>query len=149
MPTGVQNEIIEAISEIDDLTVREYLGELIDPSRPQIKDGELPMVLIDYIGDEPINGQSEVRLIFNLYIIHVTQSSAPANRQKSNQSALVLLSLIDKSISLETKELALITLGRCKKIFDAASTKGYLSVYMRTLYAQKQRSYHLDRSNLL
>lgn len=143
MPLDIRDAIIQEIEKIEGITVKNYLGELSDPQKPQIKDTEIPLVLIDYIGDDPASGQNEVKHMFNLYIVHVTLSANPKNRDINSKDVLTLLKSLDEAVSLTIKNEAIITLGRLRKIFDAASTKGYLSIYMRTVYATAQRQYHL------
>ncbi len=146
MPIKTQQSIIEAIQAIgDDISVRRYYGELSDPTRPQLSDGELPLILVDFVGDKPLS-PSEVQLTFNLYIAHVSMGKNRATRQKKHEEVLLLLGQIDKNVSLSlTDDSSLMQLGSLKKIFDAKSDKGYLTIYMRQLHTTKQRNYHLDR----
>lgn len=138
-----QDAIIEAIQEIGDVNVDRYYGELSNPSRPQLADGKLPLVLVDFVGDKPL-GQTEVQMTYNLYVAHVSLSKNPNTRTKKHEEVLLLIDLVDKAVSLTLAEdAALIRLGSLKKIFDAKSDKGYLSVYMRQLHVTKQRNYHL------
>ena len=146
MPIKTQEDIINAIASIDpDISVRRYYGELSEPARPMLKDGELPLILVDFVGDKSLS-VSEVQLSFNLYIAHVSLSKNRDTRQKKHEEVLELLHLIDKSVSLHLADRSsLIQLGSLKKIFDAKSDKGYLTIYMRQLHTTKQRNYHLDR----
>ena len=151
MPIQTQQDIITAIQSIgDDISVRRYYGELSDPTRPQLTDGELPLVLVDFVGDKALS-VSEVQLSFNLYIAHVSLSKNRATKQKKHEEVLELLHRIDKNVSLKlVDDGSLVRLGALKKIFDAKSDKGYLTIYMRQVHTTKQRNYHLDRfpSNL-
>lgn len=147
MPIATQEAIIEAIKAIGNITVRRYYGELSDPTKPLIKDNELPLILVDYTGDEP--NASEVAINFNIYTIHITQSSNIINRQIKHEEVLQLLKSIDRALALSLNGEAIVKLGRGRKIFDAVSTKGYMTIWMRQLIATKQTAYQLDSNSNL
>jgi len=146
LPIKTQQDIIDAIQSIgEDISVRRYYGELSTPSQPLLSDGELPLILVDFVGDKPLS-ISEVQLTFNLYIAHVSLSKNRHTRQKKHEEVLILLNQIDKSLSLAlTDNTSLLLLGSLKKIFDAKSDKGYLTIYMRQIHTTTTRNYHLDR----
>ena len=146
MPLKTQQAIIEQIQSIgEDLSVRRYYGELSHPEKPQLADGELPLILVDFVGDKP-DGIDGVTLTFNLYIAHVAFSINRHTRQKKHEEVLMLLSQIDHAASLALSSGAgLIRLGSLKKIFDARSDKGYLTIYMRQLHVSQTRGYHFER----
>lgn len=151
MPIKTQQSIIDAIQEIgEDISVRRYYGELSDPVKPKLSDGELPLILVDFIGDKPLS-VSEVQLNYNLYIAHVSMGKNRTTRQKKQEEVLLLLNQIDQNISLAlTHDGGIVQLGSLKKIYDAKSDKGYLTIWMRQVHTKKQRTYHFDRepSNL-
>jgi len=147
MPLHTQEGIIRAIANIGtDVSVRRYYGELSAPTHPVLADGELPLVLVDFVGDKALS-PSQVQLTFNLYIAHVSLSKNRHTRQAKEEEVLELLNIIDKEVSLAlVEESTLVQLGSLKKIFDAKSDKGYLTIYMRQLHTTKPRNYHLDRA---
>lgn len=146
MPLKIQEEIIEHIKGIGDIFVRRYFGELSVPKKPALPDGELPLVLVDYVGDKPLS-VSEVQHTFNLYIAHVSLSKNQDNRKRKHEEVLELIKLVDQALSLKLNtDASLVSLGSLKKIYDAKSDKGYLTVFMRQLHVKQQRAYHLGHN---
>lgn len=141
---GMQDAIIDRIKEIGDVSVERYWGELSNPQDPQLPDGKLPLVLVDYIGDTP-KSVTNMNYNFNLYIVHVGLSKNADTRKKKNEEVLLLLKLVDKQISLATINGGIAKLGTSKKIFDARSRKGYLTIYLRKVSIERGIDYHLGR----
>jgi len=143
VPT-IQSSIIEKIGELGQIKVRRYYGELGDPEHPVLASGELPLVLVDFVGDDP-KGLQETDLQFNLYISHLSLSKHLDARAQRHDEALDLLDRIDRAILLLDLDEGILRLGRLKKIYDARSEKGYLSIFMRQVYVRSRRDWQLDR----
>ena len=132
MITETMESILEALREIDRVTVTPYLGEISDPERPDLNQHQLPIIFVDYVGDES-DGETR-KLFFNLYVVHVTYSNAPAYRHGAHDEVFTLLEEIDTR--LRHVETAHLLPRRSRKIFDDRTPKGYLSIYSRSVEAQ-------------
>jgi len=139
MIAKVQEDIIKRVLALGDISCRRYFGELSSPKEPKLKDGELPLVLVDFIGDKPKDA-GRVTLIFNLYIVHVSYSSNLHTRAKKHQEVLGLVEIVDRELSLPFG-VSVVTLKNLKKIYDGISSKGYLTVYMRQIELTHNRNY--------
>jgi hypothetical protein len=143
VPT-LQNSIVDAIAQIGGVTCRRYYGELSDPERPLLANGELPLVLVDFVGDTP-EGMQETEFQFNLYIAHLSLSKHLAARAQKHDDALDRLDRLDRALILLDLDPGILRLGRLKKIYDARSEKGYLSIFMRQVHVRARRDWQLDR----
>ena len=146
MIAKVQEKIIERVVALGDITCRRYFGELSTAKEPKLKEGELPLVLVDFVGDKP-KDSGRVTLIFNLYVVHVSYSSSPHTRAKKQQEVLELVEVVDRELSLPFGT-SIVTLKNLKKIYDGISNKGYLTVYMRQIELTHNRSYNDVQVNI-
>ena len=125
-----ERKLIETLGSV--ANCRRYYGELGDMEEPYLKDGELPLILVDFIGDMVDEGRE---LIFHIYFIHLTPSKSA--REQKFKEAISLIEAADKEI-VNMRIEGTTRLKRLRKIFDAATKKGYLSVFTRevgiTLY---------------
>jgi len=140
MVAKVQEEMIQRILSLGDITCRRYYGELSTPKEPQLKEGELPLVLVDFIGDRP-KDPGRVTLIFNIYIVHVSYSLNLHTRAKKHQEVLTLMQTVDTTLSLPFGT-SVVVLKNLKKIYDGLSNKGYLTVFMRQVELTHNRQYN-------
>jgi len=140
MIARVQEEMISRVLALGDITCRRYYGELSNAKEPKLKEGELPLVLIDFIGDKPKDA-GRVVLMFNIYIVHVSYSSNIHTRAKKHQEVLGLVEIVDRELSLPF-DTSIVTLKNLKKIYDGISSKGYLTVFMRQIELAHNRQYN-------
>lgn len=140
MVATLQEEIIQRVLSLGDLSCRRYYGELSSPKEPKLKEGELPLVLVDFIGDKPKDA-GRVTLMFNIYIVHVSYSANVHTRAKKHQEVLALIQCVDRTLSLPF-ETSIVVLKNLKKIYDGISNKGYLTVFMRQIELTHNRQYN-------
>ncbi len=110
-------------------TTKIYRGELSDLYNIRLETNNLPIIFIDFVGDNFIN-RSEKELLFNIYIAHISYSKSEKNRKEKNLELFELIEKIDKIIWSEYPKGELVAL---KKLFDARSKNGYLTIFMRHL----------------
>ena len=146
MIAKVQESIIERVTALGDITCRRYYGELSSPKEPKLTEGELPLVLVDFVGDKP-KDSTRVILQFNIYIVHVSYSANIHTRAKKHQEVLSLMESVDRVISLPFGS-SIVTLKTLKKIYDGISSKGYLTVFMRQVELAHNRDYTTTNPNL-
>jgi len=146
MIAKVQESIIERVADLGDITCRRYYGELSSPKEPKLTEGELPLVLVDFVGDKPQDA-TRVILQFNIYIVHVSYSANIHTRAKKHQEVLSLMESVDRVISLPFGS-SIVTLKTLKKIYDGISSKGYLTVFMRQVELAHNRDYTTTNPNL-
>ncbi len=140
MIAKVQESIIKRVLALGDITCRRYYGELSNPKEPKLKEGELPLVLVDFVGDKP-KDTGRVSLMFNIYIVHVSYSVNPHTRAKKHQEVLELMEVVDRELSLPF-DTSIVVLKNLKKIYDGISNKGYLTVFMRQIELTHNRQYN-------
>ena len=146
MIAKVQEEMIERVLKLGDISCRRYYGELANPKMPKLKTGEFPLVLIDFVGDKPKDA-SRVTLIFNIYIVHISYSANVHTRAKKHQEVLSLIEIVDRTVSLPFNT-SIVVLRNLKKIYDGVSDKGYLSVFMRQIELTHNRKYALPQEEV-
>lgn len=135
MVSTFRKEFISLLSQ--SATTKEYFGELANPKKPLINKNDVPLILVDFTGDQHIN-IIEKEVFFSLYIIHVSYSKNADNRTEKENKVLDLISKIDDSIQLvELAGYEGIRLKRLQKIYDGVSEVGYLTVYMRNISIKK------------
>ncbi len=123
-----ENEITQQLNT-DELKAQKYFGELIDPKKFQFSQNELPMIYIDYIGNEP-SDLIRKKHKFNLYVAHISFSKNEKTRTKKHLELYELLTEIDKRLSTNSfSNSEPIVIGKTQKIFDAAVASGYLTVF--------------------
>jgi hypothetical protein len=126
----VRNSIIEALSPLD-ITVKKYLGELSTSKEPELLQNELPIIFVDFKGD--VADGFLRKLKFNLYFVHITFSSNSKYREKTSQE---LEEILQRSEELLYKVNNIdITTKSSKKIFDAKTDRGYLTIFSRDIEA--------------
>jgi hypothetical protein len=126
--THAQNTIIASLRSITKY-VEPYYGQLSDYNSPQLPKEELPKILVDFIGDSR-EGMGRA-LHFNLYFVHLSYS---ANKDYRSSALQTLAQMLESSESALEKitEYNLVT-NRSKKLFDAAISEGYLSLFSRQI----------------
>ena len=130
MIESVIKEIIEALKQ-KELNAYRYFGQLSTPSEPELMQSKLPMILVDFVGDEA-KGYERI-LYFNLYFIHISYSQ---NKDYRVQTQSTLISMLESAEdALFNMDTALIQTRRGKKIYDAKIDKGYLTVFSREITA--------------
>lgn len=131
----IQNNIITALSGI--ANTKRYFGELSDPKSPELTDGELPLILVDFVGDSILG--NDRTLLFNIYFVHISYSANEETRGKKIIEATNLINEADKAL-LKSYIGANVELKSLKKIYDSKSKKGYLTIFTRQIGA----TYWLD-----
>lgn len=127
--TGLISDI-KAVEGVEES--RRYAGELDNPKEAKIADGDIPLVLVDFVEDDPIAGG--VRAKWNLYIVHIAYSKSDAVRSATAYDLLDLRKNIRRS--LKKKSIATsgpIKMKKMRKLFDARAAKGYLTCYVQTI----------------
>lgn len=138
-----QEFIKSKLEEIRNITTSIYQGELAQFEQSLVLANKAPLVLIDFIGDKRAKNL-ETELEFSLYVINTTQSISSNNRKGTKDDTLALIDLIDRKLSMtQTPQGGVVELGGLKKIFDAKSTKGYLTIFIRQVFVRKVRHYHI------
>ena len=127
-----QNELITRVSQ--KVNCRVYRGELSDLEDIKTLGNDLPLVLVDFVGDK-YDGALKQYARFNLYIVHLAY-----NENKSKQNSIDLLDLsdeLDYLLSGESLDSSRpISLISMQKMYDGKSGRAYLSAYVRTIEAR-------------
>jgi hypothetical protein len=131
MHTEFENALIDQLKAIDGIkVVRRYLGEMQSPNSAAIKDGDLPLALVDFMEDREI--ESGVNSTWNIYILSVAYGKAA--RDKSVGDLLTIREAMRKKLKKQSvAKSGMIVLESFRKLYDAASDKGYLTVYSQKL----------------
>lgn len=128
----VRDGIVSVLDEIDGVSALRYLGEISDPTRPDLNHHTLPLIFVDFVGDEG-DGQTRT-LTFNLYFVHVAYSMHETYRHGTHDEIFSLLESADNA--LRHCRCATLNPGRLRKIYDDQTDKGYLTIFSRVLTAQ-------------
>lgn len=127
-----QDEIIKKIGTI--VNTKAYAGELNNPQDGLFLQQNLPCVFVDFIEDDTSDVHTS-KVVFSLYIVHISYSKNELNRAKVKKELFTLLKDIYKAIAfkpiLDSKP---IRLTKLKKIFDAVAKGGYLTVYKKDIH---------------
>ena len=108
-----------------------YFGEIRDPQKVKIDINNLPLVLIDYIGDDNQSALKK-RHSFSLYITHISYSNNKKTRTSKHYELYELLEKIDKLLNLQSySESEPIRVNRTRKIADQVTDIGYLTVFKK------------------
>ena len=130
-----QDALITRVSQ--KITCREYRGELSDLENIKMLGNDLPLVLVDYVGDH-YDGALKQYARFNLYIVHLAY-----NEKKLKTNSLDLLDLCDELDYLLSGESLdnsrPISLKSLQKMYDGKSGRAYLSAYVRTIEARLKK----------
>lgn len=128
----IQTELIDTISTI--ATARQYFGELKDPEKAKLLAKELPIVLVDYVGDANRGALARVAT-FQLYIVHIQHSRHPDARTEAGYTVMDLIERIDGAITNASMQACRkpVALKRTVKLYDDISSQGYLTFFTRTL----------------
>lgn len=130
-----ETKVIEALKNID-INCSKYFGEFSNPQKVNIDLNNTPIVFIDYVGSKP-NGRIKEKHEFYLYIAHLSFSQNKINRANKQYELYDLLDAIKKALNLKTfNNSEPITWGSKSKIFDAATDKGYLTVFNQSISAE-------------
>ncbi len=130
-----ETAVIEALNNID-ITCSKYFGEFSNPQTVSLDLNHTPIVFIDYVGSKPI-GRVKEKHEFYLYIAHLSYSQNKINRSAKQYELYDLLADIKKALNLKTfNNSEPITWGTKSKIFDAATDKGYLTVFNQSFSAE-------------
>lgn len=128
-----ENGLVALLGTVNGVrSARRYLGELEKPEAAAIADGDLPLVLVDYVEDRDTDTGLEAK--WNLYLVHVAYGKHQDLRAKTSHDLLAVRENIRRA--LKKRSIAAsgpIAASSMKKLFDAAGSKGYLSVYAQTL----------------
>jgi len=134
MLRAFQEALIEKISHV--AKTRKYQGELSNLENAKMLSSELPLVMVDFVGDTHIGALKKVAE-FNLYIVHISYSSNTQHREETKTELIELLERVDEAISSQSLAGSqYIQLKRARKLFDGKSNRAYLSVFMRTLQVE-------------
>ena len=124
--------IVSVLDAIEGVTARRYLGEISDPAHPDLNQHTLPLIFVDFVGDDG-DGQTRT-LTFNLYFVHVAYSMNETYRHGTHNEIFTLLEAADNALRHCT--CATLNPGRLRKIYDDQTAKGYLTIYSRVVTAQ-------------
>ena len=112
--------------------VRGYFGELSSYDEPLLQADELPIILIDFKGEKELNITTE--LSFNIYVVNISFSKNQNIRGQEIYKLYELLEQIDKAL-FDSQEHS-IKVHQTKKIFDAKTQKGYLTIFAKDITLQ-------------
>jgi hypothetical protein len=131
MHQAFEIELIEALKSIEGISQsRRYAGEMQNPESAEIKDSDLPLALVDFIEDKEV--ESGVNSSWNIYLLSVAYGKNA--KDKNNADLLLIRERMRKTLKKSTLGVSsAINLNSFRKLFDAKSDKGYLTVYMQTL----------------
>lgn len=125
-----EKSIIDSLNK-NNLHTKKYFGELIDPRNFQFKEGDLPLILIDYLGDEPETNFTN-KYSFNLYVAHISYSNNEKTRGLKHQEIYELLNQVNNNLDQKSFDGSNpIQIGKSEKIFDSMAKQGYLTVYLK------------------
>lgn len=114
-------------------TCEKYFGEFATPNKIQIEKSKLPLIYLDFIGEDPISS-FELKLEFSLYIAHAAFSSNKKTREKNQSEVADLLIKINKelynSCVLDSQP---ISLKNSKKILDNKVDNAYITIFQKNL----------------
>jgi hypothetical protein len=131
MISEVRDAIISALAQATEATVRPYYGEVADPEKPEINSHHLPLIFVDFVGDES-DGELR-RLFFNLYFVQVAFSANDTYRSGAHDETFAVMEAADRALRKVPE--ANVMPRRSKKIFDDRTAKGYLTIYARAVEA--------------
>lgn len=139
MITDFEKSVIDVLN-VDGLSAKKYFGELSDPKNFKFTTSEMPIIFLDFIGDQPENPIRDV-CKFNLYIAHISYSKNEKTRTSKHYELYGLLREINKRLSYKSfSNSEPIKIGKSEKIFDSIVSTGYLTVFKRefTTILQKE-----------
>lgn len=134
MLKAFQKALTEALSAV--VNTREYRGELSTPEKAKLLAQELPLVMVDFVGDTHVGALKKVAE-FNLYLVHVSFSRNTTARETTRLELVELLERVDETISSKSfADSKYVQLGRARKLFDGQSGTGYLTAFVRTFHVE-------------
>ncbi|WP_294962048.1 hypothetical protein [Sulfurimonas sp.] len=117
----------------DELNAETYFGELADPKNFKVNLKASPLILVDYVGDKPVNPLKKEHK-FNLYITHISYSKNKKTRISKHNEIYDLLKDIDKKVALKSfVGSEPIVVGKSEKIYDSVVSAGYLTVFTKEI----------------
>lgn len=126
-----KDKLKEILSQI--ATCEEYFGEFATPGKIQIDKSKLPIIYVDFLGENPISSY-ELKLEFSLYIAHVAFSKNKNTREKSQSEVSTLLININKNLYAQFLENSQpIQLKQSKKILDTKVENSYITIFKKNL----------------
>ncbi len=132
--------LIAALSSVDGLTARQYRGELGNPEGAKALARELPLVMVDFVGDDHAGHALKKTAVFNLYIVHVSFSGNDTAREGKRWELVDLVEEIDERITAKSFAGSQpVKLQKLQKLFDGQAGGGYLTAFMRTLHVELRK----------
>ena len=129
-----QKSLIEALSVV--VSTRVYRGELSTLHKAKLLAQELPLVMVDFVGDTHIGALKKVAE-FNLYLVHVSFSGNTTARETTRLELVELLERVDETISSKCfAGSKYVQLKQARKLFDGQSGTGYLTAFVRTFHVE-------------
>jgi phage gp37-like protein len=126
-----EKSLIDRLKNI--ATVQKYYGELEHPSTAQFIQNDLPLIYVDFLGEDT-NNNFTIELKFSLYIVHLSYSKHKDNRTKKHYELYDLITDIRESLFQKSiLDSSPILLKKLSKIYDAVGANGYLTIYKRDL----------------
>jgi len=112
-----------------------YKGEFNSLKESRINKRDLPCIYLDFVKDTPTKtGTKEV--FYNLYICHLSFSKNPEIQIKNRTELTTLLEQVDHVLEHTSPGGSdPIQLSTGRKLYDAASPQGYLTVFCREISA--------------
>jgi len=120
--------------------VREYRGELSSPEKAKALAKELPLVMVDFVGDDHGGHALKKIAVFNLYIVHVSFSGNITARETKRIELVELIETVDEAITAKSfAGSGYVKLQKLTKLFDAQAGVGYLTAFTRTLTVELRK----------
>lgn len=117
----------------NNVKAQRYFGELADPEKGNFDKGSLPLVYVDFVGDDFPNAK-DIDIKFSLYIVHMSYSKNKATRTNMQNEIHDLLQNIYKAFTRQSVYGSNpINIGKLQKIFDSTAASGYLTVYTKDI----------------
>jgi len=125
---------LELIDRLKDIaTTQKYYGELEHPSTAQFLQNDLPLIYVDFLGEDTIDSFT-LELKYSLYIVHLSYSKHKSTRTKKHYELYDLNADIRKELFMTSiLDSQPLSLKKLSKIYDAVSANGYLTIYKRDL----------------
>lgn len=128
----IQKHILSLLENTSAKKVRSYFGELSSYDEPMLQGDELPIILVDFKGEKELSITTE--LSFNIYIVNISFSKNKTTREQEIYKLYTLLEEINQELFKSNSHV--IKVHQTKKIFDAKTDRGYLTIFTKDISLQ-------------